>query len=182
MDKIRFILGGIEHQDTDVIVNPTNSEMVWEETTANGDIHNEAGRAFTIDCKLYIKEHGELKQNDIVMMGGYGLRAKNVLNVYPPFYELAKTQEQNYNELLECYKLCFEELKKLKISSVSFPLISSGAFMYPYRFSFGAFMENVLVYEKDFDEIQMVFVDKYKLSDCERIWKNADYVNEKSSN
>ena len=95
---VKLILGRIEDQDTDVIVNPTNEEMAWEETTVNGDIHNKAGMGYTDNCKILIDKFGKLKQNDVVFVPGYELKANFVLNVFPPFYEIRKTPVQNYDE------------------------------------------------------------------------------------
>lgn len=170
---IHLVLGRIENQDTDIIVNSTNAEMVWEETTVNGDIHNAAGKDFTYVCKEYIKKFGELKTNDVVMMNGYGLKAKHILNVFSPYYEVRKTPKQNYNELLECYKACFDRLLMFDNKlSVTFPLLGAGTFMYPYRVSFGAFIENAVIYENQ-REIRMTFLNENVLNDCKELLKEV---------
>jgi len=42
----KIIVGNIEDQNTQVIVNPTNAEMAWEDITCNGAIGNKAGSKF----------------------------------------------------------------------------------------------------------------------------------------
>lgn len=172
---ITLILGRIENQDTDIIVNSTNAEMAWEETTVNGDIHNKAGKDFTYVCKEYIKKFGKLKTNDVVIFSGFDLRAFFVLNVFSPYYEVRKISEQNYNELLECYKTCFDRLLMFdsRLLSVTFPLLGAGTFMYPYRVSFGAFIENAVIYENQFSEIRMTFLDENVLNDCKELLKEV---------
>jgi O-acetyl-ADP-ribose deacetylase (regulator of RNase III) len=171
---IHLVLGRIENQDTDIIVNSTNAEMAWEETTVNGDIHNAASLGFTVDCKAYIKQYGKLKTNDVVMMHGYRLKAKHILNVFPPFYEVSKTSDQNYDKIYECYKVCFDRLMMFDWKlSVTFPLLGAGTFMYPYRLSFGAFLTNAVEYIDRLGEIRMTFIDENVLKECTKLLKEV---------
>lgn len=179
MGKINLIIGRIEQQNTDIIVNSTNTFMSWEETTVNGDIHNAAGFEFTKECEEYVKKHGELKTNDIVIMKGYNLLARYVLNVFPPFYEMNKTPQQNYDKLIKCYRKCFEKIIMFnKQMSVTFPLLGAGTFMYPYRVSFASFIIAAQECEKELKEIRMTFLDREKLLDCRELWENANYAKE----
>jgi O-acetyl-ADP-ribose deacetylase (regulator of RNase III) len=170
---IHLVLGRIENQDTDIIVNSTNAEMVWEETTVNGDIHNAAGKGFTNACEHHVKVFGKLKMNDVFIITGYKLKASFVLNVYPPFYEISKTPRQNYDKIFECYKKCFKRAQITEKPSITFPLIGAGTFMYPHKLLFGAFLSNAMEWEDGFEEIRMSFIDENVLNDCKELLKEV---------
>ena len=43
LGNVKIIIGNIEEQTTQTIVNPTNENMLWEDKTCNGHIMNKYG-------------------------------------------------------------------------------------------------------------------------------------------
>lgn len=164
--KITLVTGRIEEQNTQVIVNPTNAEMVWEETTTNGDIHNAGGHELDLECIEYVKKYGKLKRNDTIITSGYRIPA-DILHVYPPFYELNKSLDHNIKEMLDCYQKCLDVAKHKRYKSISFPLLGAGAFMYPQRVSFFCFYETASKQLRFFNEIRLVLLKDETRQECE---------------
>jgi len=128
---IKVEIGRIEEQNADVIVNSTNSEMLWEDTTVNGWIHKKAGKEYTIHCLNYIKEKGLLKTNDIVITPSFNMNCKYIFNVYTPYWQSKLTKYELYQNLFFTYNKIFDEFRKTKLKTIVFPLLSSGTFLYP---------------------------------------------------
>jgi len=59
-ENVKIIVGNIEDQDTQVIVNPTNAELIWEDETCNGVIMNKVGIQYYHECEKFIDRNGPL--------------------------------------------------------------------------------------------------------------------------
>ena len=171
--NVKIIIGNIEDQDTQVIVNPTNAELAWEDLTVNGAIHREAGVYFTKACEDYMSWCGPLQTNESVFLNGYNANAEQILNIYPPFWQTADTDEENIEKLYDCYVECFNECIENKLTkSISFPLIGAGTFMYPIQASY-QILANVIddMDVSMFGEIRIVFWKEEQYNKCKKLFK-----------
>jgi len=106
--------------------------------------------------------------NELVWIDGYDSNANQILNIYPPFWQVAYTNEINEKNLYECYVKCLLTCKKMGMThSISFPLIGSGAFAFPIRMSYRLLMTAIDDIDVSmFEEIRIVFHTQEQYDDC----------------
>ena len=126
---IETITGRIEEQNSECIINSTNADLGWEETTINGDILRKAGPELLKDFKHRFETYGKLNVGDLFVTPGYNCPAKLICHVYSPWYGM-----KNYLESLkELYFNIFYRLGTIGIKEVGIPLLGTGAFMIPKK-------------------------------------------------
>lgn len=181
MKNIKMVIGSIEKQNTQVIVNPTNKYMLWEDKTCNGCIMGEFGDDMVKKCELFISKNGPLKMNGIFWyeVNNKNLHTDFVLNIYPPFWQPAISDHNNIENLYDCYNSCFKScVKNNRVESISLPLIGSGTFGYPIRASY-KLLENV-IRDNDysvFKEIRVIFWTVKQFNECRdvmEIWEEIE--------
>jgi len=126
--KLAIIQGDITKQATDVIVNAANPSLMGG-GGVDGAIHRAGGPAILEECKKVVAQQGRLPTGKAVITTGGDLKAQYVIHTVGPIWHGGS---RNESELLksayyECLKLATEN----KLSSISFPSISTGAYGYP---------------------------------------------------
>ena len=126
--KISLIQGDITRQETDTIVNAANPSLMGG-GGVDGAIHRAGGRAILDACKELVSKQGRLPTGKAVITTGGNLKAKYVIHTVGPFWQGGIKSEA---ELLTCaYQESLKLATKHKLSSISFPSISTGAYGYP---------------------------------------------------
>lgn len=108
----------------DAIVNPTDSRYSGSGGT-DFAIHAAAGENLRRECAAL----PALQPGDIAVTGGYDLPCKYVLHTVGPIWQGGRHNEPAL--LRSCYLNAMLQAAKLNLSSVAFPLISSGTFGFP---------------------------------------------------
>jgi O-acetyl-ADP-ribose deacetylase (regulator of RNase III) len=126
--KISVIEGDITRQATDAIVNAANSGLMGG-GGVDGAIHRAGGPAILEECKKIVARQGRLPTGKAVITTGGNLKSQYVIHTVGPIWHGGSRNEA---ELLgsayhECLKLATEN----KLTSISFPSISTGAYGYP---------------------------------------------------
>ena len=126
--KLSIIRGNITQQATDAIVNAANSGLMGG-GGVDGAIHRAGGPAILEECKQIVSRQGRLPAGQAVITTGGNLKAKYVIHTVGPIWHggdkgEARLLEGAYRESL---KLAVEN----RLTSVSFPSISTGAYGYP---------------------------------------------------
>jgi len=126
--RLAVIQGDITEQATDAIVNAANSGLMGG-GGVDGAIHRAGGSAILEECKQIVAKQGRLPTGQAVITTGGKLPAKHVIHTVGPVWRggdkgEAALLESAYRESL---KLAAEQ----KLTSVSFPSISTGAYGYP---------------------------------------------------
>jgi len=126
--RLAIIQGDITKQATDAIVNAANPGLMGG-GGVDGAIHRAGGPAILEECKQIVTEQGRLPTGKAVITTGGNLPAKHVIHTVGPIWQggnkgEAALLESAYRESL---KLAAEQ----KLTSVSFPSISTGAYGYP---------------------------------------------------
>jgi O-acetyl-ADP-ribose deacetylase (regulator of RNase III) len=126
--KISMIQGDITEQATDAIVNAANSSLMGG-GGVDGAIHRAGGPAILEECKKIVARQGRLPTGKAVITTGGNLKVKYVIHTVGPIWHGGSRNEAELlrSAYYECLKLAAEN----KLTSISFPSISTGAYGYP---------------------------------------------------
>ena len=120
--------GDITLQDTEAIVNAANSSLLGG-GGVDGAIHRAGGPQILDECKAIRAKQGECPTGQAVITSGGRLNARYVIHAVGPIWRGGK---HNEDELL---KSAYQESMRLaaenKITTISFPSISTGAYGFP---------------------------------------------------
>jgi O-acetyl-ADP-ribose deacetylase len=126
--QILLLTGDITQQDTDAIVNAANSSLMGG-GGVDGAIHRAGGPAILEDCKQIVARQRRLPTGHAVATTGGRLKARHVIHTVGPIWSGGSEDEA---QLLEsCYRESLRVADELKLTTVAFPSISTGAFGYP---------------------------------------------------
>src|SRR5215469_18682539 len=125
---VELIISDITDETTDAIVNAANSTLLGG-GGVDGAIHRAAGPALLEQCKKIRAQRGSLPAGQAVSTSGAKLTAKYVIHTVGPVWYGGKSNEPE--TLASCYRESLRLAHELKLASISFPSISTGAFGYP---------------------------------------------------
>lgn len=122
--------GDITKEKTEAIVNAAKSTLLGG-GGVDGAIHCAGGKKILEECKVIRKtEYPKgLPTGEAVITSGGNLKARRVIHTVGPVFG-----KENGNEsilLANCYKNSLALAAEYKLTSISFPSISTGAFYYP---------------------------------------------------
>ena len=120
-----IIKSDITKMETDAIVNAANSRLLAGGGVC-GAIFSAAGYTELQDA---CDEIGYCKTGDAVITKGFKLKAKYIIHTVGPIYGEAPEKEEK--QLYSCYAKSLGLAKENGLTSISFPLISSGIYGYP---------------------------------------------------
>lgn len=126
--KLSIMKGDITQQATDAIVNAANSSLMGG-GGVDGAIHRAGGPTILEECKQIVARQGRLPTGKAVLTTGGNLKAKYVIHTVGPVWHGGSKGEA---ELLEsAYRESLKLAADNRLTSVSFPSISTGAYGYP---------------------------------------------------
>ena len=151
--RIHLSLGDITEQRTDAIVNAANSTLMGG-GGVDGAIHRKGGTEILEECRSIRKTKWPegLPTGEAVVTTGGRLKAKIVIHTVGPIW---KGGNDGGPELLaKAYRNCLA--LALKMRSISFPSISTGAYGYPIEKASRIALTTVLDFLKEHNEIDEV--------------------------
>ncbi len=126
--KLSLIQGDITNQTTDAIVNAANPSLMGG-GGVDGAIHQAGGPAILEECKQIVSKQGRLPTGKAVITTGGNLKAKYVIHTVGPVWHGGTRNEAEL--LVSAYYECLKVATENKLTSISFPSISTGAYGYP---------------------------------------------------
>lgn len=121
----RIIRNDITKLNTDAIVNAANEKLL-----AGGGV---CGAIFAVagaeKLQAECNKIGHCAVGNAVITKGFNLPAKYIIHTVGPIYGQNPKDEEN--QLYSCYMSSLNLAKSKKLSSIAFPLISSGIYGYP---------------------------------------------------
>ena len=169
-----IIQGDITKLRVDAIVNAANSSLLGG-GGVDGAIHQAAGPNLLLACKTL----AGCKTGQAKITRGYNLPAKYVIHTVGPVWCGGTNDESKL--LADCYKNALLLAKENNLTSIAFPLISTGAYRYPKDKALkiaiaviGEFIsiEDMMVYLVVYDKSSFMLPEELTLS-------IKEYINEK---
>ena len=126
--SLSIIQGDITRQATDAIVNAANSGLMGG-GGVDGAIHRAGGPAILEECKTIVARQGRLPAGQAVITTAGKMKAKHVIHTVGPVWHGGSQGEPAL--LASAYRESLKIAAAYKLTSISFPSISTGAYGYP---------------------------------------------------
>jgi O-acetyl-ADP-ribose deacetylase (regulator of RNase III) len=126
--RLSLVQGDITICDTDAIVNAANSGLMGG-GGVDGAIHRAGGPAILEACRQYVAKFGRLPTGQAMITAGGNLKAKYVIHTVGPVWYGGNQNEASL--LASAYLESLQLAENHKLTSISFPSISTGAYGYP---------------------------------------------------
>ncbi|MFA5309674.1 MAG: O-acetyl-ADP-ribose deacetylase [Dehalococcoidales bacterium] len=126
--ELSLIQGDITRQATGAIVNAANSGLMGG-GGVDGAIHRAGGPAILEECKQIVARQGRLPTGQAAITTAGDMPSKYVIHTVGPVWHGGKQGEPEL--LASAYRESLKLAAEYKLSSVSFPSISTGVYGYP---------------------------------------------------
>ena len=158
--KLSLVQGDITKQTTDAIVNAANSSLMGG-GGVDGAIHRAGGPTILEQCKQIVAKQGRLPPGKGVITTGGNLPAKYVIHTVGPIWNGGKSNEAQI--LASAYRESLKIAEAKKLTSISFPSISTGAYRYPLEQAANVALGTVISFLKEearsLKEVRFVLFD-----------------------
>ena len=126
--RLAIIQGDITRQATDAIVNAANSGLMGG-GGVDGAIHRAGGPAILEECKQIVARQGRLPTGKAVITTAGNMKTKHVIHTVGPVWSGGARGEADL--LASAYRESLKLAAENRLSGISFPSISTGAYGYP---------------------------------------------------
>lgn len=157
---LKIISGDITKLNTDAIVNAANTGLKQGGGVC-GAIFNAAGAR---ELQRACNDLAPIRTGEAVITPGFNLPARYVIHTAGPVYNSA-AREESERELRDSYTNSLKLAKEYNLSSIAFPLISSGIYGYPVEEAYKVAVDAIKNYLKTNDmDVSLVIFDERTLN------------------
>ena len=160
--RITVVGGDITTQQVDAVVNAANERMRGG-GGVDGAIHAAGGPAILADCIARFPDGLPTGQAGWTTAGN--LPASWVIHVVGPNYA---SGNRDRNLLTSCYSGALRVADELGAGTVAFPLISAGAYGWPFEDAVAAAIETLSTTATDVEEARVVAFGERALAELQR--------------
>jgi len=150
---LRLVTGDIAEQDTDAVVTAAHWRLNKSNGT-DGTIHSKGGPRIYEECQRI----GGCPIGDAVITTGGNLKARHVIHAVGPVWRGGDEDEPKL--LASAYRRSLQVAVQHGLHSLSFPSISTGAFIYPLRLAAPVALRTIIEFltrePHHLDEVRMV--------------------------
>ena len=150
---LRLVTGDIAEQETDAVVTAAHWRLN-KGTGTDGTIHTKGGPRIYEECRRI----GGCPIGDAVITTGGDLKARHVIHAVGPVWRGGDEQEPKL--LASAYRRSLQVAVQHGLRSISFPSISTGAFVYPIRLAASVALGTIIDFlereQHDLGEVRMV--------------------------
>jgi O-acetyl-ADP-ribose deacetylase (regulator of RNase III) len=154
---LRLVVGDIADQDTDAVVTAAHYRLNKGAGT-DGTIHTKGGPKIYEECRKI----GGCPIGDAVITTGGNLKARHVIHAVGPVWRGGDEDESKV--LASAYRRSLEVAVENKLSSISIPSISTGAFGYPLKLAAPVAIATIVEFlrgrETNLNEVRMVLYQR----------------------
>ena len=154
---LRLVTGDIADQDTDAVVTAAHWRLN-KGTGTDGTIHTRGGPRIYEECRRI----GGCPIGDAVITTGGDLKARHVIHAVGPVWRGGDEHEPEL--LVSAYRRSLEVAVQQGLRSISFPSISTGAFVYPLRLAAPIALVTIIEFlereQHSLDEVRMVLYSR----------------------
>ncbi|KAK3599402.1 hypothetical protein CHS0354_036416 [Potamilus streckersoni] len=151
VDGVKAVVyyGNIVKASTNAIVNAAMGSLVNAGGVAMA-IADAAGSKMQKECDDFVKKHGKLETAQVIHTcagGKLDKRVKYIIHTVGPIWSETRDTEKCVHELTSTFLNCLNYAdSKLKLVSITMPVISSGIFGVPLEICLKAFLEGFLIF------------------------------------
>lgn len=157
---LKIISGDITKLETDAIVNAANTGL-RQGGGVCGAIFNAAGAS---KLQKACNELAPIRTGEAVITPGFNLPARYVVHTAGPVYNSA-AREESERLLRDSYTNSLKLAKENNLSSIAFPLISSGIYGYPLEEAYKVAVDAIENFLKTNDmDVSLVIFDERTLN------------------
>lgn len=174
--SFRVVRNDITKMDVEAIVNTANSRVAVG-TGCDKAVYKAAGHNKLLK---YRQEHiGEIAEGDVFITPGFGLEAKYIIHVVSPRFVNGQSGEEE--KLRSCYRKSLDIADSYGITSIAFPLISTGSFGYPKEEGLMIAADEINCFLADHEmEVYLVVFDRQSMRIGRLKFKDIDeYISER---
>src|SRR2546427_5137426 len=150
---LRLVTGDIADQDTGAVMTAAHWRLN-KGTGTDGTIHSKGGPAIYEECRRI----GGCPIGDAVITTGGNLKARYVIHAVGPVWRNGDEDEPKL--LASAYRRSLQVAVQHGLRSISFPSISTGAFVYPIRSAAPIALKTIIEFlereKHSLDEVRMV--------------------------
>jgi O-acetyl-ADP-ribose deacetylase (regulator of RNase III) len=154
---LRLVTGDIAEQDTDAVVTAAHWRLN-KGTGTDGTIHSKGGPKIYEECRRI----GGCPIGDAVITTGGDLKARFVIHAVGPVWRGGDEHEPEL--LASAYRRSLQVAAERGLHSISFPSISTGAFVYPLRLAAPVALKTIVDFLRRehhcFEEVRMVLYSR----------------------
>lgn len=146
---LELVMGDITEEATEAIVNAANERLI-PGGGVDGAIHRKGGPSIAEEARKI----GRCPTGKAVVTGAGNLKARYVIHAVGPIYRDGKSGEAEL--LASAYREALKRAEELKLNSIAFPSLSTGAYGYPLEEAAPIALRTILSFLQDHEYPRLV--------------------------